>query len=232
MVTEEELSQMSPEELADFQKQNCVFCQISSGRVPAKEVYSDEESIAVLDINPAAKGHILLMPKEHFSVMPQLPEELAEHLFMVTKGLSQAALKGLQCKGTTIFIANGVAAGQRAPHFMIHIIPRNDSDNIRMAVPSRPFDKKDMDAVAGVLKKVVAKKLAAEAEVVGDNPAKEQKDGKPKTGKPKASDKPAKTAANKLKKTAKKKKKGSSDAENPGPFDLDSLTGVLADGKV
>ncbi len=155
MVTEEELSQMTPEELAAFQKQNCVFCQIAEGKIPAKAVYSDDESIAVLDIHPAEKGHMLLMPKEHYSVMPQLPEHLAEHLFMVCKGLSQAALKSLQCKGTTIFIANGIAAGQKAPHFMIHIIPRNDGDGLSLGIPEKGIPKKEIDAVNAALRKIL-----------------------------------------------------------------------------
>ncbi|MAG15867.1 hypothetical protein CMO88_02295 [Candidatus Woesearchaeota archaeon] len=218
MVTEEELSQMSPEEIAEFQKQNCVFCQIASGKVPSKTVYSDEESIAVLDINPAAKGHILLMPKEHFSVMPQLPEELAEHLFMVCKSLSQAALKALNCKGTTIFIANGVAAGQKAPHFMIHIIPRNDDDGLSMEIPSKSFPKKDMEAVGAILKKVLAKKQKVDAEVVKEEKAEPAKVKKTKT---KDSSK---------KKKASNKKKGSSKKEaKKEKFDLDDITKVLGD---
>ena len=171
MVTEEELSQMSPEEVAEFQMQNCVFCQIASGKVPSRTVYSDEESVAVLDINPAARGHMLLLPKEHFPVMPRVPEHLVAHLFMVAKALSQAALKALQCKGTTIFVANGVAAGQKAPHFMIHIIPRSDGDGVAMGIPERSLPDRDVGAVAAVLKKAMAGKQNVEAEVVREGPA-------------------------------------------------------------
>ena len=209
MVTEEELSQMSPEELAEFQKQNCVFCQIASGKVPAKVVYSDEESIAVLDINPAAKGHMLLLPKEHYSVMPQLPVPLAEHLFMVTKGLSQAALKALQCKGTTIFVANGVAAGQKAPHFMIHIIPRSDGDGISIAIPSKEFSKKDSDSVSAVLKRVLEKKKTVEAEVIEKKKTTATKKTKAKTKKTTSREK------SRSKKSASKK------------FDLDAVSSML-----
>lgn len=200
MVSDEEISQMSPEELAEFQKQNCVFCQIAAGRVPAKIVYSDSESIAVLDIHPAAKGHMLLMPKEHYSVMPQLPEHLAEHLFMACKGLSQAALKALHCKGTTIFIANGIAAGQKAPHFMIHIIPRNDGDGLAFGIPERSIPKRELDAANAALKKALGPERIVEAEVV-----KEEK-------------KPAKAEDNK-----KRKKK----TESSKRFDLDSVAKML-----
>ena len=157
MVTEEELSQMSPQELAEFQKKNCVFCRIATGDVPARTVYSDEDCIAVLDINPAAKGHMLLMPKEHYSVMPQLPDQLVRRLSMACKALAQAALKAMPSNGTTIFIANGAAAGQRAPHFMIHIIPRKDGDNAFPSIPAKKFPKnvqeKIKDALAAAFEK-------------------------------------------------------------------------------
>ncbi len=208
MPSEEELSQMTPEQLAEFQKQNCVFCQISAGRVPARTVYSDSESLAVLDIHPAAKGHMLLMPREHYSVMPQLPEHLAEHLFMVCKGLSQAALKALHCKGTTIFIANGVAAGQRAPHFMMHIIPRNDGDGLSLGIPERNIPKQESDAVNAALKKALGMKgNIAEAEIIEEKPASE--------------DKKREKAEAKKKTPAKKKGDGKK-------FDLDSVAKMLA----
>ena len=157
MVTEEELAKMSPEEMAEFQKRNCVFCQIAAGKIPARAVYSDEHCIAVLDINPATKGHLLLMPKEHFSVMPQVPEYLLEHILMVSKGLSQSALKAFQCRGSTIFVANGVAAGQRAPHFMVHVIPRYDGDGLPLAIPRREVPKNETDAIAAVIKKALGR---------------------------------------------------------------------------
>lgn len=127
---EEKLKNMSPEELAQLQAGQCIFCQIVSGKIPSKKVFEDEKCVALLDINPAAKGHVLLMPKEHISIMPQLSEDLGGHLMQVARELSRSLLKNLRASGSTIFIANGLAAGQRAQHFMIHIIPRNDGDKL------------------------------------------------------------------------------------------------------
>src|SRR3989344_2863950 len=84
----EKLKNMSPEELKEFQKKQCIFCQIISGKIEAKRVYEDERVLAILDINPANPGHILLMPKEHYAIMPQIPKEEMEHLFMAAKALS------------------------------------------------------------------------------------------------------------------------------------------------
>jgi histidine triad (HIT) family protein len=127
---QEKLKNMSPEELQEFQKQQCIFCQIIAGKVPAKKVFEDEKVIAILDINPAAKGHLLLLPKEHYAIMPQIPQEDIGHYFVIAKQLSQRMLQSLKVAGTSLFIANGLAAGQKAQHFMLHIIPRSDGDGI------------------------------------------------------------------------------------------------------
>jgi len=132
MVTEEELANMSPEQMQELQKQNCIFCHIISGKVASKKIYEDDKVLAILDINPANPGHILLLTKEHYQVMPQIPDDEISHIFMVAKAISHACLKALNAQGTNIFIANGALAGQKAPHFMLHIIPRMDVDGIKI----------------------------------------------------------------------------------------------------
>lgn len=127
---EEKIKTMSPEELQEFQRQQCIFCQIIAGKIPSKKIYEDELLYGVLDINPAAKGHILLLPKEHYAIMPQVPDVVIGHLFLVSKYLSQIILKTLKATGTNIFIANGQAAGQRSQHFMLHVIPRKEADHV------------------------------------------------------------------------------------------------------
>ena len=127
---EEKLKNMSPEELREFQKQQCIFCQIIAGKIPSKIVFDDEQCVAVLDINPASPGHLLLLPKEHYAIMPQVPDKILRHLFIIAKKLSQVILKSMKVDGTNIFVANGFVAGQRAQHFMIHIIPRKGSEDI------------------------------------------------------------------------------------------------------
>lgn len=169
---EEKIKKMSPEELKEFQKQQCIFCQIIAGKVPSKKVYSDEKCIAVLDINPASKGHLLIIPKEHYAIMPQIPDKEIGHLFLVSKYLSQIMLKVLKVSGTNVFVANGAVAGQRAQHFMLHLIPRKEGDkllavedkiieaNLRAKVKELVENK--LNALLGV-KKETQKTLAKEA---------------------------------------------------------------------
>jgi histidine triad (HIT) family protein len=147
MVTEEELKKMSPEQIAEMQKQNCIFCQIVSGKIPSKKVFEDEKVIAFLDINPASPGHILLIPKTHYAILPQIPEDEVGHMFAVAKNLSNALLKGLLVKGTNIFVANGQVAGQKAPHFMIHIIPRKEGDSLNFQSAEIDISKDQIDEI-------------------------------------------------------------------------------------
>jgi len=132
MVNEDELANMSPEQLQELQKQNCIFCHIISGKVASKKIYEDDKVLAILDINPANPGHILLLVKEHYQIMPQIPDDEISYMFMVAKAISHACLKALKAQGTNIFIANGALAGQKASHFMLHIIPRANVDGIKI----------------------------------------------------------------------------------------------------
>ena len=138
---QEKLKNMSPEELKEFQQKQCIFCQIVSGKVSSKKIYEDDICIVILDINPANPGHVLLMPKEHYAIMPMLPENVLSHMAKISKQLSSIMLKALNAEGTTIFIANGVSAGQRAQHFMIHIIPRKENDGVGMDIPAGNFSE-------------------------------------------------------------------------------------------
>lgn len=150
-LTEEDIKNMSPEQLMELQKQQCTFCKIAKGEIPSKKVYEDDSCVAVLDINPANVGHMLLLTKEHYQIMPQIPEKEIIHLAAVSKQLSRAALKTFSAQGTNVFIANGAVAGQRAPHFMIHIIPRMEKDDISLNIPENKLDEKEIENVQKLL---------------------------------------------------------------------------------
>jgi len=176
---EEKLKNMSPEELKQFQKQQCIFCQIIAGKIPSKKVYEDDKCIAVLDINPAAKGHVLLLPKEHYAIMPQVPEKEIAHLTVVSKYLSQIVLKVLRASGTSIFIANGFAAGQKAQHFMIHLIPRKEGDNllpIQEKLITREMQEKVAGAVINRLNAVLGVKTPPPKETIAPPPAEDKEE--------------------------------------------------------
>jgi len=125
--------QLSPEEIQkriELMKQNCIFCKIAKKEVESKIIFEDNICIAILDISPATQGHILLMPKEHYMMMPMVPDEVIGHLSIISKYLSDLLKETFQTTENTIYIANGTAAGQQSQHFMMHIIPRYKDDKI------------------------------------------------------------------------------------------------------
>lgn len=124
------MDELPPEVKAQLeeQKKNCVFCKILSGEIPAKKVYEDNLMAAVLDINPCAKGHTLLMPKEHYPIMPLIPKETFRHIFGFMPRLVAALKSAVLTTGANVIIANGAVAGQQAPHFLMHLLPREKGD--------------------------------------------------------------------------------------------------------
>lgn len=159
---QERLKSMSPEEILEFQKQNCIFCRIVEGKIPSKKVYEDEKCIVILDINPANPGHLLILPKQHYAVMPQMPEEILQHCFIIAKHLSQALLQALNVQGTNILVQNGPAAGQRANHFMVHLIPRKEDDGLNLSLPEQDVNEANVAKLKSALKPVIAKTFGLE----------------------------------------------------------------------
>lgn len=134
--------QMSQAEVLEQQKAQCPFCQIIAGNIPANKVYEDDKLIAILDINPSTKGHVLVIPKEHFPLLALCPPDLQPHLFKKVRDIAKCVEGGVLSQGVEIFIAGGAAAGQQSMHFMIHIIPRDPGDGLEIFdLPSKTFPK-------------------------------------------------------------------------------------------
>ena len=144
---QEKIKNMSPEELRDFQKKQCIFCQIISGKIQAKKIYEDEKVLAILDINPANPGHTLILTKEHYSIMPQIPDDEISYIFTFVRSLSNTMLRSIDAHGTNIIVANGIAAGQRAQHFMVHLIPRKENDGVNFVIPQRTMQQEEIEMV-------------------------------------------------------------------------------------
>jgi len=156
MVTEEELKNMTPEEIAELQRKQCVFCKIIRGEIPSRKAYEDDKVISILDINPASKGHLLVMTKEHHPILPVIPGEVAAHMFRTTKHLVKALKQAMVTLRATIFIANGVVAGQQSPHFLYHLIPREENDGLdNFNIPSNEFKEEEVKQHLSALKSKV-----------------------------------------------------------------------------
>lgn len=108
----------------------CVFCKIVEGQIPAMRVYEDDAVLAFLDIGPLAEGHLLVITKDHYRRLEDMPEELLSHVTPVLARLARAVLKVTGAEAYNLLQNNGRAAGQEVMHVHFHIIPRKPADGL------------------------------------------------------------------------------------------------------
>ena len=113
---------------------NCIFCRIANGEIPSATLYEDDEFRVILDLNPAAKGHALILPKEHYANLFELPEETASKAICVAKKISEKLFTGLHAAGLNLVQNNGEVAGQTVFHFHMHLIPRYENDSAGLSL--------------------------------------------------------------------------------------------------
>lgn len=107
---------------------NCIFCKIANGEIPSATLFEDEDFRVILDLGPATKGHALILPKNHFANLFEIPEEVEAKAFVLAKKIATKMKKVFACDGVNIVQNNGIAAGQTVFHFHIHLIPRYEQD--------------------------------------------------------------------------------------------------------
>ena len=111
---------------------NCIFCKIAAGEIPSTTIYEDEDFRVILDIEPASKGHALILPKEHYANLYELDDALAAKALVVAKKVITQMTEVLGCDGYNVLQNNGTAAGQTVFHFHMHLIPRYKEDNVKI----------------------------------------------------------------------------------------------------
>ena len=138
--------------MVDKPREGCIVCQIISGKVPSKKIYEDDLVMAVLDVNGSNPGHTFVMPKNHYPIMEQVPDNEIGKLFQVSNKISTAIFDSLGAQGTNIFVANGIPAGQTVAHMMINVIPRKENDGINLQWQPRQLSEEEMSTVELKLK--------------------------------------------------------------------------------
>lgn len=133
---------------------DCIFCKIANGEIPSATVYEDEDFRAILDIAPAAFGHVIILPKKHMPNLFEIDEEVAAKALKVASKIAKAQVKALGCDGINLLQNNGTAAWQSVFHLHIHLIPRYENDEI--AVPWKTLSYGEGEAA------VLAEKIRAE----------------------------------------------------------------------
>ena len=136
-------------------RESCLICQIISNNVPSYKVYEDDLTLAVLDVNGANPGHCFVIPKNHYPIMEQIPDDELANLFAVSNKVSSAIFDCLKVQGTNIFVTNGIPAGQTVAHFVINVIPRQENDGINLQWNPKQLSEEEMSTVELKLKEQI-----------------------------------------------------------------------------
>lgn len=113
-----------------MREEQCIFCKIANGEIPAATIYEDEDFRVILDLGPASKGHALILPKEHYANLYELDDQVASKVLVVAKKVITKMTEVLDCDGYNLVQNNGEVAGQTVFHFHLHLIPRYEGDNV------------------------------------------------------------------------------------------------------
>ena len=115
--------------MASPTEDRCVFCAIVAGATPAHIVAGDDDTLAFLDVRPVFPGHVLLVPRDHYDTLGDLPPALVAPLFAAAQRLALAVQAGMEADGTFVAINNTVS--QSVPHLHVHVVPRRRKDGLR-----------------------------------------------------------------------------------------------------
>lgn len=109
---------------------NCIFCKILNGEIPSAKLYEDDDFAIILDVGPASKGHALVIPKNHYANLFEMPEEMLAKCMKLAQVWGDKLMKALGADGLNLVQNNGLAAGQTVFHFHLHLIPRYEGDTV------------------------------------------------------------------------------------------------------
>lgn len=111
-----------------MREEQCIFCKLANGDIPANTVYEDEDFRVILDASPATRGHALILPKEHYRDLYEIEDEVLAKAAKLAKKVICHEKEVLRCDGYNLVQNNGGAAGQTVFHFHMHLIPRYEGD--------------------------------------------------------------------------------------------------------
>lgn len=136
-------------------KEDCIFCKIANGQIPSSTVYEDEDFRVILDVAPAAKGHSLILPKQHSDNLWELGEEERKKVLDIAAKVSKGQKKALSCDGVNLLQNNGLAAGQSVFHFHMHLIPRYTDDNMDIPWACLSYEEGEAEQVAASIREAM-----------------------------------------------------------------------------
>lgn len=133
--------------------EDCIFCKIVNGDIPCAKIFEDDKLISFLDIGPANKGHALIVTKEHYETLLEVPDEVLTDLMNKAKKIARAMSSALGAEGFNVLMNNKEIAGQLVPHAHVHIIPRFSGDGINLNWKPKKYKDKEIDGFKENIKK-------------------------------------------------------------------------------
>ena len=130
---------------------HCIFCDLIQGAGEVSICYEDATAIAFLDIQPVNAGHVLVVPREHYEVLQDIPAHVGTHLYQVAARLIPSVQRASGATDMNIVVNSGAAAGQNVMHYHIHLIPRKQGDGFDVPLPfagSPMPHREQLDAMA------------------------------------------------------------------------------------
>ena len=127
---------------------DCLFCKIVAGDVPATLVHEDERTVAFMDINPATRGHLLVVPREHAADVLEIDPEDLEAVARTGQAMARRVRDKLGADGVNLLNSTGSVAWQTVFHFHLHVIPRYENDPLRLPWQPQPGDQDEIAAAA------------------------------------------------------------------------------------
>lgn len=115
-----------------MKNENCVFCKIAQGKITRERIKESNNFFAILTEKPIAEGHALIIPKKHFVTLLDIPNNLGDELLKITKDVASDLLDKKLGDGFNILMNNLEPAGQVVKHAHIHVIPRKDTDTLKV----------------------------------------------------------------------------------------------------
>ncbi len=131
---------------------DCIFCKIVAGELPAERVAEDEHTVSFMDLNPWTRGHALVIPRRHSRNLYEVPDEDLRNTATAAKQLAERMRDLLRCDGVNLLNACEPAAWQTVFHFHIHVIPRYADDTLRLPVQPAQATREELGAVAAELR--------------------------------------------------------------------------------
>ena len=135
-----------------MKENNCIFCKLANGEIPSATIYEDEDFRCFLDLNPASRGHALLVPKEHFANLFEMDQEHLEKAMVLAQRIGAHMKEKLGCDGLNLVQNNGECAGQTVFHFHMHMIPRYKDDKVGLGWEMGELSDADRDEILAKLK--------------------------------------------------------------------------------